>query len=249
MVKSKPHSIIFEKAGSEVSQVTICISLYNYAGYIMTTLESVYTQTIEHLNLIIVDDCSKDDSLNIALSWCKNRSKRLNNVLLVQHLENSGSPSAARNTAIHLAKTPFVFMLDADNLLYPRCVERCLEALEEDSAAMAYPIIERFGEEKGIMGNELWNPEILAQRTYIDTMALIRKTCLEEVDGYSNIGWEDYELCCKFVEKNFYAILVPEILAQYRVHAQSITQLSAIPNLKEIVALMKASHPWIKINV
>ncbi len=252
MIQTKPHRVVFEKIGTEESQVTVCISLYNYASYVMRTLESVHAQTLDLLDLIIVDDCSKDDSLNIALSWCENRSKRLNNVLLLQHLENSGGPSAPRNTAISMAKTPFVFMLDADNLLYPRCLERCLQALEEDSASMAYPMIERFGEETGIMGNEVWDVEVLAQRTYIDTMALIRKSSLKEVGGYSYMkfyGWEDYDLCCKFVEKNFYGVLVPEILGRYRVHRQSVTQLSAIPNIKEIVADIKASHPWVKINI
>ncbi|MBR8832401.1 MAG: hypothetical protein N5P05_001865 [Chroococcopsis gigantea SAG 12.99] len=252
MLQTNAHHLIFEKLGTQKAVVTVCISLYNYADHVLATLESVHRQTLDCFDLIIVDDHSKDQSLNIALSWCENRSQRLNNVLLVQHDRNSGGPSAPRNKAISLAKTPFVFMLDADNLLYPRCLERCLEALEESDASMAYSIIERFGGETGIMGNELWDANMFAYRTYIDTMALIRKESLEAVGGYSYMkfyGWEDYDLCCKFVEKDFYGVLVPEILGRYRVHKQSITQLSAIPNLKEIVDIIKSAHPWVKIEI
>lgn len=250
MVICHPHSQIFQKSGTSAAKVTVCINLYNYADYIIKTLESVYTQAIDVLDLIVVDDCSQDQSVAITRSWLEKKSKRFNNAQLVKHNNNSDGPSGSRNTAITLTQTPFIFMLDADNLIYPRCLIRCLETLEDSEASFTYPLIERFEAETGIMGNQIWNRDLLAYGNYIDTMALIRKTCLEAVGGYSYMlyGWEDFELWCKFAEKNYYGILVPEILARYRVHFDSFLQSQTNPKLKFVAEEMIQRHPWLKLQ-
>lgn len=183
MVIYHPHSLIFQKTGLQTAKVTACISLYNYADYIAETLDSILAQTIEILDLVIVDDCSQDSSLVVTLAWLEQNNQRFNQVQLVKHDRNSGGPSGTRNTAIYLSQTPFIFSIDADNLLYPRCILRCLETLEETEGAMVYPLIERFGAETGIMGNQVWSSEVLAYGNYIDNMALSRKACLEAVGG------------------------------------------------------------------
>ena len=83
-------------------------------------------------------------------------------------------------------------------------------------------------------------------------MALLSKENLYEVGGYSSmhLGWEDYDLWCKFIEKNYYGVLVPEILARYRVHKDSM--LNSITNKKtnmaKITADMVSRHPWLKLE-
>jgi hypothetical protein len=55
--------------------------------------------------------------------------------------------------------------------------------IEDTGAEMVYPLIEKFGAETGILGNQNWSAEILARGNYIDNMALIRRTALEAVNG------------------------------------------------------------------
>ena len=161
MLQVHPYQFIFSQVGEQLSQVTVCISLYSYQDYITETLESVQQQTQLDLDLIVVEDRSTDNSLAVARDWMTRHAKRFNSVHLVQHEQNQGL-SAARNTAISISKTPNLFILDADNLLYPRCIERCLAALEADpQASLAYPIIEKFGEEPGLIGNVVWTRESL----------------------------------------------------------------------------------------
>ncbi|WP_013323093.1 glycosyltransferase family 2 protein [Gloeothece verrucosa] len=247
MLKIQPFIKIFEKTSDLTAKVTVCISLYNYENYIVETLESVAGQTLELIDLIVVDDCSKDRSLTVTLSWLEKNNQRFNNVQLIKHKNNQGL-AYSRNTAIGLAKTPYVFILDADNLLYPRCLIQCVEALESSQAAFAYPIIEKFGAVQEIMGNQIWDQDKLAHGNYIDAMALIDKTSLEAVSGYSHIqyGWEDYDLWCKFSEKNFYGVLVPEILVRYRVHPESMTKTITQQKLTLIFQELKQRHPWLK---
>jgi glycosyltransferase involved in cell wall biosynthesis len=170
---------------------------------------------------------------------------------LLKHIKNSGGPSGSRNTAISISQTPYVFMLDADNFLYSRCVSRCLETIENSDAAFVYPLIEKFGAEVGIIGNQVWNPDTLAYGPYIDNTSLIRKTCLEEVGGYTHLlyGWEDFDLWCKFVEQNYYGILIPEILARYRVHQCDMRVSSKVDqNFQSLIFDIKKRHPWLKFT-
>lgn len=257
MLKAYPHHLVFSQEGLANSLVTICISLYNYQAHILETLQSVAQQTESVLSLVVVDDGSTDESLAVAESWLRENAQRFNAVSLVQHDENHGL-SAARNTAVSLCQSPYVFVLDADNLLYPRCVARCVEALEADAqAAVAYPIIEKFGEEQAIIGNVVWNPERFKKRNCIDAMSLIRKDALAAVDGYSELaavgklGWEDYELWCKFVDRGFYGVPVPEILARYRTHKTSM--LNSISNqegnINRLHREMMSLHPWLELPI
>ncbi len=257
MLQVHPHRFVFSQSGSLISQVTVCISLYNYQAYIAETLKSVYQQTCFGLDLIVVEDQSTDNSLVIAERWLKENTQRFNAVHLVQHTQNQGL-SAARNTAISVSTTPYVFILDADNLLYPRCVERCLEALEADEqASVSYPIIEKFGEEQALIGNVVWNRDRFKKKNCIDAMSLIRKQALIDVGGYSELsavgklGWEDYELWCKFIDQDFYGVPVPEILARYRTHKTSMLRSISNQrgNIERLHQEMMKLHPWLELSV
>ena len=255
MVTICPHETIFSQSIESIpSKVTVCVSLYNYQDYIAETLASVYRQTQLDLDLIVVEDRSSDNSLEIAREWIVRHAERFNTIRLVQHEQNQGL-SAARNTAIGISRTPNLFILDADNLLYPRCIERCLLALEADpQASVAYPIIEKFGEESGLMGNVVWTHDRFKKRNCIDAMSLIRKEALVEVNGYSKMsvmGWEDYQLWCKFIDKGFYGVPVPEILAKYRTHKTSMINSVSNQrnNIEQLHSEMMSYHPWLEISI
>ncbi len=262
MIKTHSHKMIFAQDNTpqnktEESLITVCISLYNYESQIVETLQSVSEQTQAIIDLVVVEDCSTDASLPVAVRWLQAHSIRFNQIRLLQHTENKGL-SAARNTAIAASTTPYVFILDADNLLYPRCITRCVEALDADSqASVAYPIIEKFGEEQALISNVVWNPERFKRENCVDAMSLIRKDALVAVGGYSELkavgklGWEDYDLWCKFIDQDFYGVPVPEILARYRTHSTSM--LNSISNRKENIARLQQEmmqlHPWLDLSV
>jgi len=256
MLNTPAHQFVFSQVNAQSpSQITVCISLYNYQNYITETLDSVQQQTQSELDLVVVEDQSPDNSLTVAREWIVRHADRFNTVHLVQHEQNRGL-SAARNTAISISQTPNLFILDADNLLYPRCIQRCLAALEADpQASVAYPIIEKFGEETGLMGNVVWTRDRFKRQNCIDAMSLIRKQALLAVDGYSvlsavgKLGWEDYQLWCKFIDQGFYGVPVPEILARYRTHKASM--LNSISNRRDNIERlhqeMRLQHPWLEL--
>jgi GT2 family glycosyltransferase len=145
----------------------------------------------------------------------------------------------------------FVFVLDADNELYPRAIDRLLSACISAHAQAAFSQLEFFGERSDIGVAYCWNLERLAHGNYIDAMALIRKSAWSKVGGYSMFeiaGWEDYDLWCKFVEASFSAVFVPQVLCRYRVHSASMIHTETNTNNAEIVGQMVLKHPWLKFD-
>ncbi len=232
--------VLFQHQRPGSPTVTVAISLYNYRRYIAACLDSVRTQTLSDIDLIIVDDSSKDGSEGEALRWLQVHGARFSRALLVRHKANRGL-AAARNPAFTLARTAYVFVLDADNLLYPPCLERLAAALDRCDASFAYGYLEKFGEAIGLQNTQPWEPRLFQYGNYIDAMSLIRKKVWEEVGGYSKMGvmgWEDFDLWFKVARMGGWGVQVPEILARYRVHQSSMLHTVANP---------KADHLWLEL--
>jgi Glycosyl transferase family 2/Glycosyl transferases group 1 len=245
------HEIVFKNDNLKQSKVTIIIPLHDYENYINEALESVRTQTLADLDLVVIDDCSTDNSINIAKVWIERWSGRFNRALLICNKKNSGLP-LTRNVGFVHSETPYVLPLDADNCLMPACAEVCLRAIEQSHAAFVFPHIETFGTRKEVMGCFDFDPARFISGNYIDAMALVRKAAWANVGGYDNIpfGWEDYDFWCKFVEHGLWGRRIPEVLAKYRVHDQSMlakcTDVSK--NKSGLIEELENRHPWLRLH-
>jgi len=98
------------------------------------------------------------------------------------------------------------------------------------------------------MGTDLWNVESLARQSYIDAMALLRRTAWQAVGGYRRMpsqGWEDYDLWLKFSEAGLLVHRLPEILCRYRKHHRSmlLTETNAADKIGRLHDNMRLHHP------
>ncbi len=231
------------------STVTSITALYNYEDLIGPALDSLVAGTFEDLEAVIVDDGSSDGSAAAVEGWMREHEDIP--ALLVRHPINRGL-GAARNTATDFARGAYVFVLDADNVLYPRCLEALVAALEADpDAAFAYPILEAFGlvdsyvESGGspLVSFSGWDPRKLRHANYIDALSIIRVDLLRRLGGYATdrrlFGWEDYDLWCRIAEEGGYGRLVPEILARYRVSPSSMRSLTNLSEADAMTALIE----------
>lgn len=237
--------ILFQSQREGHPRVTVAVSLYNYRRYIGVCLDSVQAQTLSDIDLIIVDDGSKDGSEGEALGWLERHASRFNRALLVQHKVNRGLADA-RNTAFTLARTSYVFVLDADNLLYPRCLERLASALDHCQASFAYCYLEKFGEVSALQNTQPWEPRLFQYGNTIDAMALIRRNVWEKVGGYSKMevmGWEDFDFWFKIARIGGWGVQVPEVLARYRVHHTSMLHTVANPKADRLWRVLYTSYP------
>ncbi|MEI6350294.1 MAG: class I SAM-dependent methyltransferase [Verrucomicrobiota bacterium] len=244
--------VVFESGTRVQSQVAVVISLYNYGRFVEEALESVRMQTLAEKDLIVVDDCSTDDSLCIAQRWIEQNKNAFCHVAVLKNRVNSGL-DLTRNAGFSFTDAPFIMVLDADNLLEPACLEKCLDGITRAHAATAYPMLQKFGNTEGTLSGRDWTPICFAHRNGIDAMAMIRRSAWAAAGGYQKVaplgGWQDYDLWCRFVELGFYGVRLPEVLARYRVHGKSMlhtsTNLTAIK--QDLVEHMRRRHPWVDI--
>lgn len=229
--------------------VTVAVSLYNYAHLLPDCLNSIRVQRHPHLELVVVDDVSnKDDSVDVARNWLQAHGERFARVSLLRHRRNQGL-AQARNTAFAHALGSHVFVIDADNEVYPRAIGRLHQAIKTSGAAAAYTQLELFGSKHMIGAADVWQPRWLRYGNYIDAMALVSRSAWQDVGGYTHMdgGWEDYDFWCKFVEQGYEAAFVPEILCRYRIHGTSMLRTETARSYDALFIEMTMRHPWMKL--
>lgn len=112
-------------------KVSIIIPVYNVSAYIERCVRSVMRQTYSHIECILVDDATQDDSIG----QCKQMIAVYQGpiqFLILSHQQNRGL-SAARNTATDAATGDYVFYLDSDDEITPDCIETLVRPVEKDA--------------------------------------------------------------------------------------------------------------------
>lgn len=114
--------------------LSVIIPVYNTAPWLPACLDSICSQTYQHLDIICVDDGSTDNSLDILREYEKKDSR-----IRVLSQKNRGQ-GAARNMALNICKGDFITGLDADDYLLPETYETCLTAMEDDVDIVCFGI-------------------------------------------------------------------------------------------------------------
>lgn len=206
--------------------VSVLISVHNYGRFVRGAMESALASRGVHVELVVIDDASTDGSPQVVHEFMSQHPDAP--ITFIEQRINTGV-QRARNLAFTVARAPFVFVLDADNLIYPDGIAKLRRALEDDpGAGYAYGLMERFGETRslGVMNTGAWDSARLAEDHYIDAMALVRVDGWQQVGGYvteqsMELGWEDYDLWLSFAMAGMHGAYVREFVGRYRVHGVS----------------------------
>lgn len=196
-------------------KISVIIPSYGQAEYLSQAIESVLAQTEQPHEIIVIDDGSPDNSIEIAKKYP---------VKLIQ--QTNRGLSSARNTGIMNATGDYIFPLDADDMMTENCIKRINEVIDETYADIIAPSFKTFGtsNEEVIL---MTNPTIEDFKTgnRIGYFSAIKKSALLEIGGYSSKmiwGWEDYALWFDLLSKGNILITIPEILMLYRTKEQSM---------------------------
>jgi glycosyltransferase involved in cell wall biosynthesis len=111
-----------------VPKVSVIIPNYNHARYLPQRIESVLNQTFADFEVIILDDCSQDNSLEIISEYAA-KDKRIS---VHKNHKNSGSTFAQWNKGVALAKGEFVWIAESDDYCEPNLLETLLPRIEAD---------------------------------------------------------------------------------------------------------------------
>ena len=109
---------------NENPKVSICIPNYNYGNYIGDAIQSVLDQSFTDFELIIVDNCSTDDSENVIQKFTDRRIKYFKNETNIGAIRNC-------NKCVYLAKGEYIFLLHADDQMMPNLLEKEAKILDE----------------------------------------------------------------------------------------------------------------------
>jgi Glycosyl transferase family 2 len=225
--------------------VTVVVTVYNYARFVFEAIDSVARSSGVSLEVVVVDDASTDNSNAIVRSVIDVHPGLP--LVLLRHRVNSGLP-VSRNLGFSRARSPFVFVLDADNLVYPNGIARLLRALEEDAdAAFAYGLLQKFDDygPTGVSGGLPWQPSQLARENYIDAMALVRLSTWERLGGYATDaalhGWEDYDFWLGCAAAGWHGAHVRQFVARYRSHQTSMLSVTDLET-ESTQALLRQRH-------
>jgi Glycosyl transferase family 2 len=228
-------------------QVSVLLTVHNYADFVTDALRSVALSDLHELEVVAIDDASRDGSADAIRTACAELPWL--SVKLVQLAHNRGLP-AARNLAAEHARADLLFILDADNMVFPKGIRLLAEALEENrEAAFAYGLLETFdiNGPVGIASWLDWNPTRLRYGNYIDAMSLIRRSALEAVGGYSTDaafagGWEDFALWVAMADAGLNGVRLPDFVARYREAPHSMVALTNVDTSATWAALIR-KHP------
>jgi hypothetical protein len=226
---------VTELLGAPVSgtpRVSVIITVYNYAALVGAAIASVAASEYADYELVIVDDASSDGSsqaIRAALArapWVP--------VKLITRSHNRGL-AQARNLGAEVAAGELLFMLDADNTIYPHALGRLVQAMDDvPTAAFAYGILQQYDVDgpSGLMSYLGWEVKRLRYGNFVDAMAMMRRQALLDVGGYVAdprlYGWEDFALWCAFADRGWGGVRVPEIVARYRLALHSMISLTNI---------------------
>ena len=107
-----------------MNQLTVCICAYNAEKYIEETLASLLVQTYSAFDLLVIDDCSTDNTrLTVENFWA---AHSVVNAKIITLPENGGLANA-RRYAENTVSTEFICFIDADDVAYPQAIEKMFE--------------------------------------------------------------------------------------------------------------------------
>ncbi|MFI3304232.1 MAG: glycosyltransferase family 2 protein [Rikenellaceae bacterium] len=132
--------------------VTVIVPNYNHARYLPSRLDSILEQTYENFELIILDDKSTDNSLEVINKY--REEPRLREVIV--NKVNSGSPFIQWERGIKLAKGKYIWIAESDDYADPQFLEKCVVAMEQHPQSVICMSGSHFADESGnILHNKL----------------------------------------------------------------------------------------------
>lgn len=203
--------------------VSVVIPCYNQAKYLPEALQSIWNQTHQNWECIIVNDGSPDETDSVAAEWCAKDAR-------FKYLyQDNGKLPKARNSGIQQANGKYILTLDCDDKFEPTFIEKALTVLiSDEKVGMVCSWGFRFmGDKKG----ELYTPGGGSIKEFLFCNAanmgslLFRKECWEQVGGYDEKmkwGYEDWEFYIRVCQLGWMMQVLQEPLFWYRQHAVSM---------------------------
>lgn len=195
--------------------VSIIIPCFNQEKYITDAIMSAEKQTYKDIEIVFIDDCSTDGSLEVV----NDLKKKYTNIVVLKNESNLGVVDS-RNKAIDFAKGFYILPLDGDDTIEPTYIEDAVNVFEEKpDIGFVYCKARKFG-----AVNEDWNLPKFNKESFIFgncivNSSLFRKSDFIKLGKYKSYmySWtEDYDLWMSFVEAGLLPYRIDKVLYNHR---------------------------------
>jgi alpha-1,3-rhamnosyltransferase len=228
--------------------VSFIVVSYKHSEFIVECLNSIKNQTYKNWELIVADDASPDNSVEITKNWLKENNIHAKTNF---HEINKGFATTL-NECIEMTEGKYVNIIAADDYFHPEFLEKCLASLENksDRFGMVFSSCFIIKEDKSLINylddlhfyqNENQFKKTLKKMNFIPALATLtkRKVLLETGHYDKNILIEDYDRWLR-INENYFIDFVPENLAYHRKHDENISKIKErIVFVEEILLRLK----------
>ncbi len=212
--------------------VSIITPLYNSELYLAATIKSVKAQTLTDWEMLVVDDCSIDTSVQIVQSFAESDHR----IKLLRLTTNAGA-AVARNTAISAATGRYIAFLDSDDLWLASKLEHQVLFMQKNSLPFSwtsYEVVNEIGVIRGMQpaARQLSYNGLLRKQDVIGCLTAMYDTSVFGKQYMPQIRMrQDYGLWLRLLreagEQQWICDGLPEVLAQYRLHKRAMTRNKA----------------------
>lgn len=207
----------FEKLRTESPIISVIMPAYNMDAFIETAIHSVMVQTVRDWELLVVDDCSTDETVPVV----KRLAEEDDRIRLIQNEHNIGV-ARSRDKAVAMASGSYIAFLDSDDLWLPEKLERQLEKMQDEQVGIvytSYEIVDTYGEKvKGdyIVPAETDYEYMLRQNCIGCSTVLIRSALMRKYCFHVGFYHEDYVLWLRILRDGAKAVGCTEPLTKWR---------------------------------
>lgn len=248
-----------------IKDITVVICLYNAENFIVETLESLEKQTLKDFNLLIIDDCSPDNSVSKVKEFFQTSTFQSTEII---HFEENRGTAYARNFALHHVKTPLIMFFDADDIAKPDLIEKLYTKINESEYYIAISCHSKYIDinSNEIVGGQFIGPvsndDFITRSkegklTFMLPPTLFKREYAIQVGGYRLEGFasgkpryqdlsEDMDLWSRMSDlyiSGKVMLTIPEVLFYYRKNTSSLSAS------KENLIAMQNKMRYIKQNL
>lgn len=215
--------------------VSVRVVSYNAETTIIETLESIKNQTYQNIELIVSDDCSKDNTVRVARTWIEQNKSRFVRTELLTVPKNTGV-CANMNRSLKACKGEWIKGIAADDILLPNCIEDVMEYVHDKPEIQFVATLQRvynetfeeknYVETNGIISDKFINSNIEEQLYQVAfshnicaPTTMCSKALLLDIGGYDDrYGYEDHPLYVTMLENGYKVFFLAKETVGYRVH-------------------------------
>jgi len=204
--------------------VSIIMPAYDAEKFIREAIESVLSQSYENWELLVVNDCSQDNTTKVVTEYCIKDDR----IKLFNNNKNSG-PAITRNNAINQAKGRFLAFLDSDDIWLPEKLEIQIGVMLDEGYVFTYTDYHRISEDGLVSGKRINAPDTLNYFQLLRNTAITTSTVILNVEAVGKIKmketyYDDFTCWLEVMKRGFVAHRVNEDLAKYRVASSSVSR-------------------------